>query len=1131
MGLKFSAMTPKDFRELGGEVRTSDTKDSYEALKAGLDSCKLFGNASVSGEEDTSLARDNRRAYIKLNKPVFNYVLARSDGALIRKILGIPKKDMDMILSYTAAWSEELGCLVKIDELEEHESLLCGAELIKKWIDDFDLDEAIRDEFTNIIIESCGKEGHTLDEFGELNKEGKGYALAGGYYIDPSPTAQSIMKRNHTLSEVTDYIKYTYFKTDESRLTFLFNMNGKEALYGMLQEYVVVLPPGMRPSIQKRNDYLTKAYSKIIKANQELALLKGGDLTHEVQRAKYKALDTAVSKLQYKTDPNKQQVKSILERMKGKKGQIRGLNLGKRQDYSGRSTVIINPFLSLNKIKIPKEMLPKLYRYHILPYVQDKQVFNIISPSNDADSLRILEEEGILEKVPAILGRQPTLHKHGLQAFWAEPTDAHAIEVTPLVCPAYNMDFDGDTGHVEVPLSPEAIKEVRELLLTTQNLYLPKTGECTICPRQDMLYGLYMCTRDSYTLSNPVGTFSSYAAVREAVIMHKVKVYDTVIVSGEKILAGRAAFKSCFPNGMFAQEGKEPTNGKLNVVQINSKTIKRYVDALLTRSNKEFIAAIDSLVELGFKIARIYAPSMSLLRELESTTEAAKSYDSAMEKFHESMKEENDLYDLGLEDKTTYNMEFDAKFEEAEKTMKAGLKDKLGEDNGYWLLADSGARGSVDNLAQIFAYKGRIQKSATETFNTVIENSCVSQLNPLEHFITAYGGRKGQSDKSLKTGDTGYAMRKMWHASNSYTITSDDCGTKEGITITKGDIAQFTEDKQEVDDTFKLIIKGRFIAESNIFITKEKAEEYTKNLDSITIRSPLTCKNPCCKKCYGEDPSTNDDAVIGLPIGFIAAQSIGEPGTQLTMKQFQKGGVAGKGDVTSNFDRMNNYISCSSLRNMSKKGKYPTYDPVAWADGPVHEVSCDIVNKRITIGDNKKINVILPQEAVIKKVAVKGEGLCMKRGDYDINEVWEYCGIKQAQLYLVYALYNIYKSECKIISKHFEVLVASMTRHMIISTNRSDLKVGQYHTTKELYRGNLEGTEYVSRILGVKTLPLVSQSALSNIIFENICKGLSKAVLLGTEEPLEDPLPRMAMGLPTKAGTYYPDFMSERKRS
>lgn len=1131
MGIKFSAMSPKNFHELGGEVRTSDTKDGYEALQTGLDSSKLFGYSSQRGDEDMNLSRDNKRAYIHLTKPVFNYVLARSGGALLRKILGIPKKDMDMIVSYSVAWSEYAQCLVKIDELDESEELLCGAELIKKWIDDFDFQKAIKDEFLSIIIAAGGKAECTLSDFGTLNKDKKGFELAGGYYIDPAGSAEACMKRGHTLSEVTDYIKNTYFVSDETRLTFLLNMKNKDPLYGMVQEYVAVLPPGMRPSIQNRNDYWTKAYAKIIKANQELALTHNGELSHEERRLKYKALDNAVSKLQYKTDPSDKRIKSILEDMKGKHGQIRALNLGKRQDYSGRSAVIINPFLSLNKIRLPKEMLPKLFRYHILPYVEDKQIFNLISSANDEDCLRIIREQDLLNKVPVVLGRQPTLHKHGLQGFWAEETDAHATEVNPLVCPAFNMDFDGDTGHEEVPLSPEAIREVKDLILTTQNLYLPKTGECTICPRQDMLYGLFICTRSTYKVSAPVGTFANYQNVREAVISHKVKVYDTVTVAGETELAGVIAFKSCFPSGVFASRGHNAGNGKLSVVEINAKTIKQYVDVMLPRSTREFVAAIDSMVELGFKIARIYAPSMSLLKDLHSDTDKARAYDNAMKKFHEEMEEENDLYDLGLEDSATYNLEFDTKFKDVEDTMRSGIKDKLGTDNGYWLLAESGARGNASNLAQIFAYKGRIAKSSTESFNAIIENSFVSQLSPLEHFISAYGGRKGQIDKSLKTGDTGYAMRQMWHATNSYTITNDDCGTTDGITITKSDIAQFTDDADEVNDTFFNIINGRFRAGSNNYITKELAEQYTKDLDSIVIRSPLTCKNPCCRKCYGNDPSTNDDAVVGLPIGFIAAQSIGEPGTQLTMKQFQKGGVAGRGDVTSNFDRMNNYIHCASIHDMAKNGKYPTYDPVAWADGPIHEVSCGIVNKKITIGDNNCKSVILPQEALIKKVAVKGEGICLKRGDYDINEVLENSGIRRAQLYLIYALYNIYKSECKIVSKHFEVLVAAMTRHMIISTDRSDLKVGQYYTSKELYRGSLNNTEYVSRLIGVKTLPLISQSALSNIIFENIGKGLSKAVLLGTEETLEDPLPRMAMGLSTKAGSWYPDFIDERKRS
>lgn len=1133
MGIKFSAMTQNDFRELGNEIKTSYTKDSYATLQSGLESPHIFGFESKHGDVDMRLSRYNKRAYIKLIKPVFNYVLARSGASLLRKILGVSKKDMDAVVSYTVGWSESYQELVKISEIDQYEELLCGAELVKHWIDEFNIREAIEDEFLSIIKAAGGKDDLSLEDFGDLNRDGRGYELAGDYYIEqtyPQSEESKFMKRGHTLSEVTQFIRDVYFTSDETRLTFLLNMKDKASLYGMVQEYVAVTPPGTRPTIQNRKDNFTKAYAKIIKANQDLELALASDVSHEERRLKYKALDSAVARLQYKTDPNDKKVYSMLEKMKGKHGQIRALNLGKRQDYSGRSAVIINPFLSLNKIRLPKDVLPKLYRYHILPYVEDKQVFHMLSSSSDEECLSIIREQGLLEKIPVTLGRQPTLHKHGIQGFWVEETEAKATEVNPLVCPAFNMDFDGDTGHYEVPLSEEAIQEVKDLIMTTQNLYLPKTGECTICPRQDMLYGLYICTRSIYKISSPVASFSNYQTARDAVINHKVKVYDTITVGSETDLAGSIAFKSCFPYGMFTQSNNTQGGNKLTVVEINAKTIKRYVDALLDKPIDTFVKSIDSMVELGFKIARVYTPSMSLLNKMYSDTQAAKDYDTALEKFHESMKEIDMLYDIGLEDSVSYNLEFDSKFKEAEDKMRNGIKDKLGTENGYWLLAESGARGNASNLAQMFAYKGRIAKSSTESFNAIIENSFVSQLTPLEHFISAYGGRKGQIDKSLKTGDTGYAMRQMWHATNGYVITSEDCGTRDGISITKSDIAQFTDDKDEVDDIFRNTIKGRFQAGTNLFITDAQADKYAKDLDSIVIRSPLTCQKPCCKKCYGSDPSTNDDAVVGLPIGLIAAQSIGEPGTQLTMKQFQKGGVAGRGDVTSNFDRMKNYIHCSDLAKAAKEGKYPTYDPVAWADGIVHEQSQDIVNKRITIGDDKRTSVILPREAVVKKVAVKGEGLCMKRGDYDINEVLKYSGLRKAQMYLVYALYNIYKSECKIVSKHFEVLVASMTRHMIIKTDRAALKVGQYYDTKELYGGSLDNTEYVSKLIGVKSIPLISQSALANIIFENIGKGLSKAVVLGTEETLDDPLARMAMGLSTKAGTYYPDFIENRKR-
>ena len=448
----------------------------------------------------------------------------------------------------------------------------------------------------------------------------------------------------------------------------------------------------------------------------------------------------------------------------------------------------------------------------------------------------------------------------------------------------------------------------------------------------------------------------------------------------------------------------------------------------------------------------------------------------------------------------------------------------MGSESGFVRLAQSGARGSKSNMVQMYGYKGRIQKSSRESFRAVIEHSYAEQLTPLEHFVTAYGGRQGLINKSLNTADTGYAMRKMWHATSPYIITCDDCGTTEGIDIKKSDIAMFAESRKEVDDIFCKIITGRYQAGTNIYIDKKKAAELCAKNTVVTIRSVISCKNPCCKKCYGDDPSTHRLAAMGLPIGFIAAQSIGEPGTQLSMDSFKKGGIASKGGVTSAFDKLEAYIECKDLA--TSKG-FGSYDPVAWASGEVHEAYNPDGSKTVTIG-NSRISKKLPAEALLRKEAVRGEGLCVERGDYDINELLMYTDVRTAQLYLIHTLYHIYKDECEISMKHFEVLAAAMTMHMVVSTDRDDLYVGQFHDSIQMHKATLDNTVYVSTIKGVKTIQPSRTHALSRVIMESVKIGLASCVLLGLEDPMEYPLNRIAMGQEIYCGGTG-EFLDERK--
>lgn len=1175
MGAKFHSLNRADYSSIGPQVKHNTNIDGFKTL---------YADTTVSYDDgvERSIATQHVRNVIKLSAPTFNFVLSRSGASLLATMLGIDKKTWSKVVACDLILSTNTHELVPIDEAKPDDNYLFGAEIAMYWIDKLDIEEAKLSCLYSAVA-SCLTSSCRVRSFIEINKTKGGMHLTCEYYAHfKQEDLSKYYKRGHNPADFHDEFIAALFPSYDTRFSYLMNMNpDKSGLYGMLNTHIVVIPEEMRPRVDKGEHKLTARYVNVLKADFEYMSIKGETANPRDVRAKYLVLNNAVSRLQYKNvDLKLASIKpddtSILERLKSKKGQIRMNNLGKRQDYSGRAVVAINPYLPVDYIRVPKSMLPKLYEYHILPYLAEnlrknalkdeasaRNLYDRLSFSNLEDRetreemLRILNDEGILENVPVVLGRQPTLHKQSLQGFHVEPTDLQAIEVNPLVCPAFNMDFDGDQGHLEVPLSPKAVKEANDLLLTTQNILLAKTGECTIEPRQDMLYGLYMCTRDDYQLGAKdfEYVFESYSEVREWVMAHRVPVDATVkVVKGTQptVLAGDAAVIACFAEGDVLPRDAKTGDGRLTISQITSKTISKYIDYILrTDSNGNyiypmgtgyakpgtFVGTINHLVELGFKVARSYSASMSLLKTYKGLSH------NKIDKFFEDMEEIDFYYGLGLETSDNYQIEFDKNLKALDDRTESNIFSDIGEDSGYVLLSRSGARGSKNNLTQSFAHKGRVKKNSSESFNALLVNSYASQMTPMEHFVDAYGGRQGQIDKSLKTGDTGYAMRKMWHTTQGMSITNADCGTNEGLEVSKtflvslvdtpdttGDVAE-EQIKKEVQEIFEHVIVGRYRVGSNKMISRAEAKAWAQDdkVESIVIRSPIYCKNPCCRKCYGMDMSTRKLALIGLPVGIIAAQSVGEPGSQLTLKQFQKGGVSGKAEFTSAFDKVDSYIHVQDLASLSAKGTYSGYDPLAWATGKITEMpTSDIRHKAVSIEGSKK-TIVVPTGTVLREYAVKGEGLSYKHGDYSIKEIVEYSGIRAAQRYLAFKLFYLYKNEVKLAMAHLEVLVSEMLRNMITTTDRPDLMVGQYCTSKELYSGDLTNTKWIPRLLSVKELPQASNEALDAIIMENQSKGLSRICLLELSDTLTKPLNRMVLGLSIVNGTNTPGFLEARK--
>lgn len=1173
MATTFRALTAADILNTGDIVRSSVDLDTYALL-----STSRVGKTWDFSTVDQDLSSQHTRKVIRLCVPTFNFVLGRSGCTLLAKMLRVPASVWENIVALRVVLDKSTGELIPVDEAAVGGDYLYGAQIAEKMIADLDLEEAKLDCLYS-GFKNCLSSNANPRDFITIDKNSNGMQLVAGYYAHFEDNVMcDNLKRGFNFEDVQQSFIDTIFPNGDSRLSYLLNMKqDKSGLYGMLNYYIVVVPEEMRPKIDDREHKLTKRYVSVLKANHEMQITYSDNPV--VIAAKYLSLERAVEKLQYKNQGMSQNTKpddlAVMERIKSKKGQIRMRNLGKRQDYSGRAVVCINPFLPLDTIRVPKSMLPKLLEYHVLPFLADNmrrnlydiktnnyisnlydtlRLSNLDSPEAREEVIRIIEEEKLLDRIPVALGRQPTLHRQSYLAFHVEMTDLHAIEVSPLVCVGFNMDFDGDQAHLEVPLSDAAIREFNDLLMVTQNLFLSKNGDCVAEPRMDMLYGLWMCTRDTYVLgaekvSEP---FETMEDVRQAVMFHRVKVWQTVYVLSERseFIAGDAAFIACFPKGDILPRGSRSSDGTPCVMQIDKKTITPYINHLLRidsfgnfvhkigvkyDSTETVVGTLRALSELGFRAAKIYPPNMSLIVPDNPIPE----YDNAVDNFYSTMENIDMLYDLGFETSDNYKIEFDRNLGELNSIKSKYLLNKLGEDNGYVRMSVSGARGSKDNLLQAFSIKGQVKKNSTESFDALLESSYAGQLTPMEHSVDAYGGRQGQIDKSLKTGDTGYASRLMWHASQGTVITTKDCGTNDGIDISKSYLSLFvdadlsvSEQQSEIATIFAHILEGRYRVGSNKVITANEAKEWANNPDihSIKIRSPITCKNPCCQKCYGIDWSTRKPAVIGLPAGIIAAQSIGEPISQLTLKEFQKGGVAGKAEVSSAFDRSSKYLHIADLARLSKEGKYSGYDPVAWDTGKVvTRTATDINSKLVYIGDNKSKKLLVPKESVLKEYVTQGEGMSYKHGDFNIAEVMVYSGITTAQMYLMLKLFAIFRSEVTLKTVHFEVLVASMTRYMILETDRKDIMVGQYCTAQELLRGSVVNTRYIPRIIGVKKLNNASNSALDAIMMESQVEGLSRICLLNMSDDLDKPINGLVMGKTITCGSKVPGFVDCRK--
>ncbi len=873
-----------------------------------------------------------------------------------------------------------------------------------------------------------------------------------------------------------------------------------------------VIPPDLRPVVQLPGGKLATSdlndfYRRVINRNNRLKQLIELGAPEIILRNEKRMLQEAVDSLidlQKSRGRSRTQgaaskvLKSLSDILRGKQGRFRQNLLGKRVDYSGRSTIIVGPELKLNQVGIPREMALELFK----PFLLHKIIIRGLAP-NIKSAKNFLEKKDpviydILEEVtkdhPVLLNRAPTLHKLSILGFYPILTDDYAIKIHPAVCAGYNADFDGDAMGVFLPLSKKSIEEVKKRMLPYYNLLKPADGTPIVLPNKEMALGCYYLTTIDNKYKDLIDKQLKFFLSEEEVLnyyhLKKIELRQPILLKiNNQIIrtsAGRIIFNQVLPSEL-----------KFINREIKASDLKSFINKAFKLYDEKTVGKlIDDLKDIGFFGATIAGGlSVSIF-----DCQIIKDKNKIIEEAEKEVKKINKNYEQGLltaEEKKRYSNKIwiDATENLANLTWK-----NIDEENPVKIIINSGgARASKEQLKQLSAIKGLVVDPLGKIIELPTKSNYREGLSIFEYIINARGARKGLIDSALKTADAGYLTRRLVDVAHDMIIKEEDCGTTDGLEISTND---------QRADKFKKRIFGRFETKTNCLITDEIIKEIeSKNIKKITVRSPLYCQSPygICQKCYGLDLSTNKLVEIGVPVGVIAAQSIGEPGTQLTMRVRHFGGIV-ISDVTQGLPRVEELLETRTPKIIS---------PISEINGKVsiqEDTEKDIYHIKI-IATNKESS-IKEQEFTIpknQKLRVKdgdliAVGTPLSEGYLNIADILSIKGLREAQLYLLNEIQKVYESQgISIHDKHFEVIIKKMSDKIIIDDEGDtsfikDEVVSKIRFEEEnkkvLSKGQKPATGKIN-ILGITQAAIYTDSWLSAASFEQTTNVLSESAIKG----------------------------------
>ena len=1098
-------------------------------------------------EVTRSIVRRERLGHIKLAAPVAHIWFFRNVPSKISLFLNVPLSKLEKVIYYAAYIITSVNEANKKKVLDElaHEFKTRKTAIAKEGVTSDELKSAMMDtkrlveslEVGQVILES---EYHSLAKrFGEVFEADSG-AGAIRKILNTVDLKQLIIDLEKELEHLNDPLK-------ESKILKRLKMAKSFVKNSMKAEWMIftvlpVLPPDLRPMValdggRYATSDLNDLYRRVINRNNRLKKLidlKAPEVivTNEkrmLQEAVDALIDNSARLGSQQLSSQRRPLRSLSDMLKGKQGRFRQNLLGKRVDYSGRSVIVVGPNLKLDECGLPKKMALELFKPFVIQKFIERGLAHNIRNSNRLIEQASPEVWAILEEVIAdrkvFLNRAPTLHRLGVQAFKPLLTEDLAIQIPPLVCSAFNADFDGDQMAVHLPLSSEAQKEARELMLSSLNLLKPATGEPIVTPTQDMILGCYFLTK---VKDNAKGTGKTFSSHSEAMMAFENDIIDInalikLQTPTEKLETslGRLIFNSAFPSDFrFINH--------LIIKKELSKIVGEIINKYGTQRSTEFL---DAIKKIGFEYATYSGISWGmddLIVPVEKKEIIKKAEEE--EKLVRNQYSEGSLTESERRERTI------------EIWKKAG--DYLGKkivpktldlDSSVFAIIDSGARGSWSQSAQMMGMKGLVQNPQGDTIELPIKSSYKEGFNVLEYFISTHGSRKGLTDTALKTASAGYLTRRLVDVSQDLIIREENCKTKEGVEINRPEGLQFGHSfanrlfSRTVLDDVKA--GNKILVAAGEIIDRQTADVIdASKIETVKIRSPITCKTlyGVCSKCYGYDLGHNKPIKIGEAVGIVAAQSIGEPGTQLTMRTFHIGGVAGA-DITHGLPRVEEIFEARP-----PKGKAFLADE----DGEVVAIEEKGLIKTIKIkafAKTKKEQVLeypVPRSAwIYVKVgdSIK-RGDVLSEGPLDLRELFRLKGSRAVESYIMAEVQRIYLSEgAAINNKHIEIIIRQMFSRVKITDAGDSVFVRGDVVEKSVF---LEANRVIKRtgglpakaqqlLLGITKVALSTESVLSAASFQETARVLINAALDAKVDLLRGLKENVIIGRLIPAGTGY----------